>query len=107
MGFTMFAHLAERYVIQTKVVRPRELIWVRLDPSNHLAQDDTAAEDVAALVVVFALEALRGHPVGGASRVKFCSSAGIRDLGGEAKVSDDCLHVAVLEAFHEDVLESN
>lgn len=76
-------------IVDAEIVGTRQTIGIGLDPGYQLAQDDAIAEDVAALVVVVALETFGTHPVGTADRAQFRLGRRIGDGGAEAEVADD------------------
>lgn len=99
------AELREGHVVEAEVVGARQLVRVGLDARDQLAQHDAVAEDVAALVVVVALQALRRHPVRGAHRREFRAGFRVRDAGRQAEVADDGLKLVVRELLHQHVLQ--
>lgn len=68
LGRAIRTEKAEGDVIETEVLGAWQDVGVGLDPCNQLTEDDTKAEDVAPLIVPFASQALRTHPVGRADR---------------------------------------
>ena len=60
---TIWHHVGEGDVVEAEILRAREDIWIRLDASGDLAQNNTKGEDICSLVVPLASQALGGHPV--------------------------------------------
>ena len=56
--------LAEGQVVDPEVLGPGQEIWIGLDATDYLAEDDPEREDVRGLVVELAPQALGRHPVG-------------------------------------------
>lgn len=68
IGWTIGAQFAEGNVIQTEILGPRKDIRIGLNAGNQFAQDDAEAKDVTALVVPFAFQTFRRHPVRASDR---------------------------------------
>lgn len=89
------ADLRHGQIIQAKVVRPGQDVRIGRYPADELAHDDAEREDVRALIVPLALQALGGHPVGAADRAEPITCTRVRDLGRQAEVTDHGGELAV------------
>lgn len=101
------AQISEGEVIQSEVVRARQLVGVGVHPGDHLAQNYAITEDVAQFVIKLAPDTFGRHPVRRSNRTQLHLGVWRGYGGGEAKVTYHGLEFAAVQVLDQYVLKNN